>query len=154
MTLGELTSSTLRLPVDWVVVLTETLTLVRQHTSMCVFETLIGGWTTSWRMHERDKLPCIFGCNGESDDIRHYLLCSPLWQIAGESLGTEPPLDLGSRLCACDPNPEKARLLALVFQLYHHTKARTKELGGFRNVGSRHVQRIAFEAARTFVNHV
>ena len=121
---------------------------------MCIFTTLIGGWTTSVRMHEPVTLPCLFGCAGERDDILHYLLCSPLWQIAGEALRVEPPLDLGSRLCVVSPTPERAQLLALVFQLYHHVKARTKIEGGFSCFGSRNVQRLAFEVARTFCHRV
>ncbi len=105
-------------------------------------------------MHEAETLLCLFGCAGEKDEIHHYLLCSPLWQIAAEVMKVEFPLDLGSRLCVVDPSPERAQLLALVFQLYHHVKTRTKELGGFASVGSRHVQRMAFEAARTFVHRV
>ena len=153
-TLGPTVSSTLSVPVDWVVSLCAILPCVRQHTAMCVFKCLTGGWTTSHRMHEPDRLGCIFGCREQHDEIGHYFLCSPLWQIAGEALGVQAPLDLTSRLCLCSPTPIQARLLALVFQLYHHTKSVAKEQGGAHTLGSRHVQRIAFESARTFVNHV
>ena len=152
VTLGPALSSSLVVPVDWVLLLCKVLPLVQQHTAISIFKTLIGGWTTSARMHEAESLPCLFGCAGERGEINHDPLCSPLWQIAAEVLKVESPIELGSRLCVVDPSPERARLLALVFQLYHHAKTRTKEMGGFTSVGSRHVQRMAFEAARTFVH--
>ncbi len=105
-------------------------------------------------MHEQLKLPCIFGCRDAKDEINHYFLCSPLWWIASEALSVEAPLDLATRLCLRNPTPCTARLLALTFMLYHHVKSRAKDLGGANHVGSIVLQRIAFESARTFVNHV
>ena len=146
VTLGDEVSRSLRVPADWVSALLEVLRNVRPHTASCVFKSLIGGWTTSARMHEHDRLACIFGCRDQPDEIRHYFTCSPLWQIAGEALHVEAPLHLAQRLCIDNPTPESARLLALVFALYHFTKVRAKELNA--------VQNIAFEAARALKSHV
>ena len=121
---------------------------------MCTFKTLIGGWTTSHRMHEPIHLPCIFGCRGEQDTQLHYLQCFPLWHIATTVLGIEAPWSISSRLGVTDPSPEKAQLLALVFMVYHNTKSRVKELGGLGATSSNRVQRIAAECARCFVHHI
>ena len=38
-------------------------------------------------MQEAVRLTCIFGCAGERDELAHYILCSPLSQIAGAAKG-------------------------------------------------------------------
>ncbi len=154
VTLGVEVSSSLRVPVNWVATLLEVLRNVRPHTASCVFKSLIGGWTTSVRMHEHERLSCIFGCREQPDEINHYFLCSPLWQIAGQSLQVQAPLCLAQRLCIELPTPESARLLALVFALYHFCKTRAKELGGAPVIGPNAVQRIAFEAAIALEDNV
>ena len=153
-TLGDEVAQTMRIPPNWFQSLISIFPSIRQHTCMCIFKTFVGGWTTSHRMHEPIKLPCIFGCPGESDCQRHYLLCAPLWQICGQALGCEVPIRLSQRLCLVNPSREGARLLALCFQTYHFTKSRLKDLGGWNHVGQARSQRIAFEAVRTFLNHV
>ncbi len=122
VTLGDSVSATLRMRIDWFQELICILPLVKQHTSMCAFKTLIGGWTTSHRMHEQDVLPCVFGCHDETDWLHHYLVCAPLWLICGQALSLEAPLHLGERICVVNPSVENLQLLALCFQLYHHTK--------------------------------
>ena len=154
VTLGSSVSSTLRLRADWFEHLLTFLPHVRQHVSMCAFKTLIGGWTTSHRMHEPVLLPCVFGCSGECDIIGHYLLCSPLWQICSQVLSIEAPLGLGERICVVNPSVERLQLVALCYQVYHYTKTRIKELGGYHSLGSNRAQLIAAESAKTFVNHV
>ncbi len=84
----------------------------------------------------------------------HYILCSPLWQICSATLRCEAPLQIGERICVVCPTPERVQLLELCYQVYHYAKTRTKELGGFRSIGSHRVQTIAFESAHTFLNHV
>ena len=39
------------------------------------------GWATSRRFQERVKLPCVFGCCNEQDDLHHYLTCPHLYAI-------------------------------------------------------------------------
>ena len=153
-TLGEDVSQNIRLPVDWFAKLSAVLPHVKQHVSTCLLKTCVGGWTTSFRRHEVDKLPCIFGCRGEQDTLAHYLLCTPLWQIAGSALGVGVQITISERLCMLAPSGDRVELLALCFQVYHFTKSRAKALGSAPSLGSNHVQRIAFEAARTFLNHI
>ena len=47
-------------------------------TASALIKTWANAWTTSARMHESNKLPCIFGCDAE-DFLTHYLCCDPLW---------------------------------------------------------------------------
>ena len=103
-------------------------------------------------MHEQQLLPCIFGYRGEDDDMG--LLRSPLWQICSGSLGVDALILLGETIRVVSPCVERVQFLGLCFQVYHYTKTRTKELDGYGFVGSNHVQRIAFEAAHTFLNNV
>ncbi len=103
-------------------------------------------------MHE-ELLPCISGCRGERDTVSHYLLCSPLWQIAGAACGFEVPID-STRLCICNLCHEHVQLLSVACATYHCTKNRVKDLGGFSVVGQHVVQTIATEASRTFHTHL
>jgi len=142
------------IPPAWHLAIPGVLSRVKQHSAFSLFRTLVGAWTTSHRMHEATRLPCIFGCSGERDDLSHYLFCSPLWQIAGAALGTEVPLDIPTRICIHSVSVEHVQLVALVSTVYHYTKTRVRELGGFAVVGQRATQQIATEACRTFAGHV
>ncbi len=89
-TVGDTLARTLRVNSRWGVHLINVLEDCRPHIKMCVWKTLMGAWTTSWPMHEFHKHGCLFGCRGEVDDIRHYIVCAPLWYLTGEVLGSPP----------------------------------------------------------------
>ena len=146
-TLGQTRSESFSYAPSWCDVLIRTLAPLKPHTAMCVFKTLIGGWTTSLRMHEPVKRRCIFGCNGEWDDLYHYLECPALWAISCGTLGCEVPIGFGQRLCMVDPSPERCWALALCFHIYHYTRHLT-------NLSPVDTQRAAAEAAKSFITHV
>ena len=74
-------------------------------------------------MHELNKWPCVFGCIDCSDEIRHYMQCPVLWQLAREALSiSEQHFSLGHRLCFIDCSVDKLRLLAYAHLLYHAIK--------------------------------
>lgn len=50
------------------------------HSAMMVIKTWANAWTTSDRMHEAERLPCVFGCSSLPDSLRHYLDCPRLWR--------------------------------------------------------------------------
>ncbi len=72
-------------------------------------------------MHEPVKWPCIFGCLA-NDEIRHYLVCHVLWQLASEKLGSEVSILVGERLCLIEPSVQKLRMIALCHFIYHSCK--------------------------------
>ena len=43
------------------------------HHGACAVKTYLGGWATAGRLH-LDQCGCIFGCHGELDEMRHYVL--------------------------------------------------------------------------------
>ena len=74
-------------------------------------------------MHESIKWPSIFGCEDCQDEIRHYLQCAILWQLAREALRIcEDHFSWGHRLCFIDCSLDKLRLLAYSHVLYHSLK--------------------------------
>ncbi len=122
---------------------------------MCLWKTLAGAWTTSWRMHESHKFGCLFGCKEEHDDIRHYLVCAPLWHLTGEVLGSPPPVSLAERMCIDKPSVQGVLRLAVVFQAYHYTKSLVSGDSPQVNVQDTcALQRAAFESSRTFLCHL
>ena len=84
-------------------------------------------------MHEPVLMSCLFGCPHSSDNLQHYIECSPLWQLAGETLGLLAPFDLRERLCILNPSVVGCQLLALCFQGYHYAKSLCADEGGSRN---------------------
>ena len=84
-----------------------------------MLKTAVGGWTTSIRMHESIRRGCLFGCSESCDDLHHYIVCSPLWQIASQALKVNDPFNIEERLCLVLASPIRAQLLAMVFCLYH-----------------------------------
>ena len=74
-------------------------------------------------MPELIKWPCIFGCIDCSDEIRHYIQCPILWQLAREALSiSELHFSIEHRLCFVDCSLDKLRLLAYSHLLYHALK--------------------------------
>ena len=118
---------------------------------MCRLKTFVGGWTTSTRMHETTKRSCLFGCQDSSDELKHYILCSPLWQIACQALEVTDPFHLEERLCLTNASPIRAQLLSLVFALYHssHSSVRSDPAQS-----SRFLQHSAAEQARAYRHHI
>ena len=139
-------------PGEWYKVLTPVLKQCKPYVGMCVFKTYIGGWTTSSRMHERDKRSCLLGCADCADNINHYIQCSPLWQIACSALGVVDPFTFSKRLCIVSPSPDNAQLLALVFSLYHsaHNSCTRDDV----SPSPRAVQKNLVEAARAYRQHI
>ena len=54
--------------------------------AVSLLKTLLCAWATSARMHEAVRLPCP-ACRAGSDTMSHLLLCQPLWECIGSSLG-------------------------------------------------------------------
>ena len=83
----------------------------------------VGGWTTSIRMHEEQRLDCIFGCKDEPDSLGHYLCCAPLWMIVGEVLGQSPHFLIAERIGIRNPSVFSLTCLALAFHGFHYSKS-------------------------------
>ena len=74
-------------------------------------------------MHRDIVWPCIFGCIDSEDELRHYLICPVIWQIARETLNLqEDSISIGERLCLINPSVSKLKLLAFCHSLYHACK--------------------------------
>ena len=59
--------------VSWLPNLKEALDSIKINILVCWLKTICGAWTTSHRLHEDDRLPCLFG-SSEQDTITHYRL--------------------------------------------------------------------------------
>jgi hypothetical protein len=71
---------------DWFPKLEELFKSINSFLRMCWLKAIGGAWTTTSRMHELRKWPCVFGCIDCQDEIRHYMQCPVLWQLAREAL--------------------------------------------------------------------
>jgi len=49
--------------------------------SQQLLRTWTNAWCTSSRLHEASALPCLFGCVGFPDNLKHYLRCPILWRF-------------------------------------------------------------------------
>ena len=87
---------------------------------MCWLKTVTGALRTSVRLHGGSDRCCICGCADSKDELRHYLICSILWQFAQETLhGGELSIAIGARLCFQDTSVAKLGILAVCHTLYH-----------------------------------
>ena len=123
VTLGDPLFHQIHFPTGWFSSVEDTLRKCSPHLRSCVLKTWIGGWTTSFRMHEPVSMRCLFGCKDEDDSLHHYLHCAPLWLLAGEALRCSVPFQIAKRLCVDDPSPQQVQLLSLCFQGYHYAKS-------------------------------
>ena len=120
-TLGDSLSQQIHLCPAWFGMLRVFLGSVKVFIRVCWLKTIAGGWTTTYRMHEEIKWPCIFGCSS-TDELRHYFECPILWQLATEHLGSEDSIFVGERLCLSHPSVLKLKTLALCHFIYHSCK--------------------------------
>ena len=58
--------------------------------AFAVLKTWLSGWCTSNRVKEKLELPCLFGCQGEGDNLQHYLTCRHAWRMIGNLCGNFP----------------------------------------------------------------
>ena len=58
--------------VDWFPKIEELSKGINSFLRMCWLKALGGAWTTTTRMHESVRWPCVFGCTDCQDEIRHY----------------------------------------------------------------------------------
>ena len=91
-------------------------------------KTASNGWCTSYRMHEPRKLPCIFGCRGCTDELKHYLSCHVLWSLIDEFFtGCVDPSAAG-RINYVRPSPKKTMIISATFEVYHTLKIGLREV--------------------------
>ena len=84
-----------------------------------VINTWCNAWTTSWRMHEEIKYPCIFGCkHPAADNLIHYVRCPHLYAFGKFFLGQAPHCHV-ARLGLL-PNASEINMhMCCVFSGYH-----------------------------------
>ena len=88
-------------------------------------KTLIGGWTTSIRMHESERLPCIFGCIGVQDELQHYLSCGRLRRAVRHATHLTPPSS-PIEFRGFKNKVSSVCCLYVAFNTYHSTRNRYK----------------------------
>ena len=97
--------------------------------SICCVKTWCNAWTTSARMHDAQQMSCLFGCEGESDNIQHYLKCERLWNPIFQRLCISPYNDVLERLAVKHPSRERMLALAVVFIVYHKYRSQARSRG-------------------------
>ena len=107
-------------------VVTQTLAFMKTFplfVSMPLVKTLLGGWTTSVRMHESVLMPCIFGCRGQDDVLSHYVICPRLWRSVRFATSIAPAESWLERLgLTCDHTA--VHNLYVAFTTYHTSRHR------------------------------
>jgi hypothetical protein len=104
-------------------------------TRLCYVKSLVNGWTTSRRCHERRVHTCVFGCLNSMDDTRHYFRkCQPLWSIVLSVLNftTEEATpffngDVPSILSLYNPTKRKIKAVVLAYRIYNYFRHEGKD---------------------------
>ena len=95
----------------------------RKGCSLMFIKTITNSWSTSNRYHEPIRLPCIFGCEGAKDTLKHYLTCDILWTATCTGLGLSTEWVNSSSISQRIgyPNPCSINIYAnaLMFKTYH-----------------------------------
>ena len=94
----------------------------RKGHSLMFVKTIVNSWSTSYRYHEPDRLPCIFGCEGCKDNLEHYLVCDVLWAAACSALVLDSGwlnLSFPQRLGFPCPHINHIYLNTVMFKTYH-----------------------------------
>ena len=86
-----------------------------------VIKTWANAWTTSSRMHEHVRLPCVFGCQRASDDLSHYLVCVRFHRLLYPRFPGEED-NSSQRLILVQPTRERALALVTLSLSYSAAK--------------------------------
>ena len=111
--------------------------LVNHSTSIAWIKTVTNAWCTSHRMHETNKLNCIFGCRTSPDRLDHYITCNLLWSLLHEAFGGAFTPCLFARLNFSMPCERNLYILAAAFDIYHGLKIGLREVVDEANVSLR-----------------
>ena len=94
---------------------------------MALLKMVTNAWTTSFRMHESDKLKCLFGCDAD-DKLEHYLTCHTLWSILDEAFGGNLTPNPFARINFDTPSIIQCILIECAFEIYHALKIGQRNL--------------------------
>ena len=90
------------------------------YVKLCWLKSACGAWCTASRLSSYINRPCIFGCEGDRDELCHYLQCPILWQLASEAFcQSDSSICILSRIGLLDPSSVKLKRLAFRHALYH-----------------------------------
>ena len=64
---------------------------LRMHDAHRLFKTWVNSWSTSYRFDETPKLQCLFGCQDQKDELKHYLVCPILFALQVQMFDSSPP---------------------------------------------------------------
>ena len=122
ITFGIDLACSIRVTPQWFGQLSECLMQVKAYVRLCWLKSIAGGWTTTRRMDEAIKWPCIYGCQDCHDELMHYLICPILWQFPLPHVGMIDSIFIGDRLGMSFPSVQKLKALAIVHAVYHFCK--------------------------------
>ena len=95
------------------------------HIALKVIKTWLNGWVTSHRMHETPVLPCLFGCCGEKDTLKHYVMCPHIYafqRFLFADISSDPLVRLGIK----HPSIQRMQICSCLFSAYHAVKAKVR----------------------------
>ncbi len=95
-----------------------TLKSLRCADSIRVWKTWINGWATSYRLHSTNLYPCLFGCEGAPDDLKHYVRCPHLFALC-KYLISHTSADPLERLGLVSPSTEGFKVVCCILVGYH-----------------------------------
>ena len=110
--------------------LREALSPFKPYIIFCLFRTWSNGWTTSYRMHEQYRRPCILGCPDGSDELAHYICCNRFWKALKTALAKAffpvssflASTAVLEKLAIASPSPEHVLHLCSITHAYHVLK--------------------------------
>ncbi len=86
--------------------------------SIRVWKTWVNGWATSHRYHSTNLYPCLLGCSGAPDDLKHYVRCPHLYALC-KYLINHTSADPLARLGLVNPCIECLKVVCCIFGGYH-----------------------------------
>ena len=87
---------------------------------LCRLRTACGACRAASRLSSYMYRLCIFGCDGERDEMCHDLQCPILWQLASEALGqSDLSVCILNRIGLLDLSSAELKRLAFCHALYH-----------------------------------
>ena len=103
--------------------LRELSSIKKSHVRMCILKTWCNGWVMSDRMHHQHRKGCIFGCEGQRDNLEHYIHSKSVWSPILIHLRLPQDGNDLQRLAMISPSKKNFLSVAVAFVVFHSERS-------------------------------
>jgi len=106
----------------WLEAVVPILRTLKCYEAVHVLRTWSNSWSTSYRYHESRLLPCLLGCPGMADNMKHYPCCPLIQEYVSAVFGRSLFQECLDRFGTTALEPAALRQVTCIYYAYHVVK--------------------------------